>query len=777
MVGDKRNRQAARAVLSGSYTVTMPQDNGTRSQETRSKWKTLDGSPRARRGLGQSTIMSVVRQAPVGPLSPVIASLVVAVLLGVTLYVGWLVRESVRGSIRNSLETVLAANINALQLWLADQRETAKLYAAEEGLRGYAIELLQQHSKATQPSGPHQSAIKQASNRSEYLQALTARLHDAGYLGWAIVDPLGGVLDSSDARFNGGTIPLGQELFARLTAGTVSVTRPFEIETRRVSDGETPSGPMAVMCAVAPVRDDLRTTGSVALMIDPSKQFSKILSVAQMGSTGETYAFDRHGVMISSSRFESQLTQAGLLSSGETSPLKIHVRDPGVDIRVQNSVPGEPATWPLTLMADNATRGGVGSNVVGYNGYRGVRVVGAWTWLSEYHFGIASELEVDEAFASLQILRNSFLALFGAVSIAAAILLGLVWITRPRDINADRVEELKRRLGQYDLQQRIGRGGMGTVYLGEHGLLDRKVAIKVLENADATERSLARFQREVQLSARLKHPNTVEIYDFGRTDEGTFFYVMEYVEGISLEQLVDYYGRQPAERVIYLLLQICGSIAEAHAAGLIHRDIKPANVLLTSRSGIHDLIKVLDFGLAKQIDHDSMQLTRVDSLTGTPLYMSPESIRDAASADVLSDIYSIGAVGYNLLCGLAPLEGESATDVCAKKLHEEPESPERRIGVPLAKDLQRVLLRCLHLDPQARPQSAQQLAGELLACADSPHWTQADAALWWREIFDGPYLDDFELSEDNPSAEGTQGDTAVNEKRPAASPLAQSTAS
>ncbi|QDV45718.1 Serine/threonine-protein kinase PrkC [Stieleria neptunia] len=755
----------------------MPQDNAKRHQETRSQWKTLDGSPRARRGLGQSTIMSVVRQAPVGPLSPVIASLVVAVLLGVTLYVGWLVRESVRGSIRNSLETVLAANINALQLWLADQRETAKLYAAEDGLRGYAIELLEQHSKASEPAGDLAAVHERGPNRSEYLKALTARLSDAGYLGWAIVDPLGGVLDSSDARFNGGTIPLGQDLFARLTAGTVSVTRPFEIEIRRAGEAETPTGRMAVMCAVAPVRDDLRTTGSVVLMIDPAKQFSKILSVAQMGSSGETYAFDRNAVMISSSRFESQLTQAGLLSPGETSPLKIQVRDPGVDIRARNSVPGEPATWPLTWMADHATRGGVGSNVVGYNGYRGVPVVGAWTWLSEYHFGIASELEVEEAFASLRILRNSFLALFGAVSIAAAILLGLVWITRPRDINADRVEELKRRLGQYDLQQRIGRGGMGTVYLGEHGLLDRKVAIKVLENANATERSLARFQREVQLSARLKHPNTVEIYDFGRTDEGTFFYVMEYVEGISLEQLVDYYGRQPAERVIYLLLQICGSIAEAHAAGMIHRDIKPANVLLTSRSGIHDLIKVLDFGLAKQIDHESMQLTRVDSLTGTPLYMSPEAIRDAASADVLSDIYSIGAVGYTLLCGHAPLEGESATDVCAKKLHEEPEPPERRIGVPLAKDLQRVLLRCLHLDPLTRPQSAQQLANELLACADSPHWTQADAALWWREIFDGPYLDDFELSEDNPSAEGTQGDTAVNEKRPAASPLAQSTAS
>ncbi|WP_182869059.1 serine/threonine-protein kinase [Rhodopirellula sp. JC639] len=761
----------ARAVAASSYTVTMARDDTSRNPPTRSQWKTLDGAPRAPRGLGQSTILSVVRQTPVGPFSPLIASLVVAVLLGVTLYVGWLVRESVRGSIRNSLETVLAANINALQLWLADQRETAKQYAADESLSTIAIGILERDPNLTDPMPPHQT---------ESLRDLTVRLSNAGYLGWAIIDPLGGVLDSSDDRFNGSAIPFGKELIERLTSGKASVTRPFEIAARQVGNEENGAETIAVMCAIAPLQHDLRASGFLALMIDPSKQFSKILSVAQMGSSGETYAFDRHAVMISSSRFETQLSQVGLLAPGETSPLKIHVRDPGVNLLRQVDVSGQPTTWPMTLMADNATRGGTGSNVVGYNGYRGVPVVGAWTWLSEYDFGIASELDVDEAFASLQILRNSFLALFCAALVAAAVLLALAWITRPREINARRVEALKRRLGQYDLHQRIGRGGMGTVYLGTHGLLERKVAIKVLENADATERSLARFQREVQLSARLMHPNTVEIYDFGRTDDGTFFYVMEYVEGISLEQLVDYYGRQPAERVIYLLLQICGSISEAHLAGMIHRDIKPANILLTSRSGIHDLIKVLDFGLAKQIDHDSVQLTRVDSLTGTPLFMSPESIRDAASADVLSDIYSIGAVGYTLLCGSAPLDGESATDICAKKLHQEPEPPERRVGVPLAKDLQKILLRCLHLDPKKRPQSAQLLAGELFACADSPHWTQADAALWWREIFDGPYLDDFELSEENPSADGTQGDTAVNEKRPAASPgagpLAQSTA-
>lgn len=308
---------------------------------------------------------------------------------------------------------------------------------------------------------------------------------------------------------------------------------------------------------------------------------------------------------------------------------------------------------------------------------------------------------------------------------------------------------------------------MGTVYLGSHGLLRRKVAIKVLGNAEATERSLARFQREVQLSASLMHPNTIEIFDFGRTDDGTFFYVMEFVNGISLEQLVDHYGRQPAERVIYLMMQICGSIAEAHQAGMVHRDIKPANILLTSRSGIHDLVKVLDFGLAKQLDHDSLQITRTDSLTGTPLYMSPESIRDASSADRLSDLYSIGAVGYTLLCGRPPFEGPSSADVCAAKLHREAEWPEEKIAQPLARDLQSVIMRCIDRDPAKRPLSVNALVHELAQCETPTPWSQQDAALWWREIFDGPYVEELQIDDaDSTSAGGTKGDTAVS-PRPA----------
>ena len=749
--------------------------------------KTLRNTAASHRGLGQSTIMSVMRQTPIGPISPLLVGAVAMVLVGVTLYVGWLVRERLRDGIRESLETVLAANVSALELWLGEQRELVERLVRDPQTHAAVLTAVNESRRVGQSGADNTAAAETHALSDED----TEQLLKANYLGWVATDPLGVIVDSNRIHLIGQRLPLSRHLLNHLQSGRAAVSHPLHFEASNdgsrvlgpsdTSQGQSSSLPhrppqQAVMCAIAPIKEGrARYVGCLAVLIDPSQQFTEILQVARMGATGETYALDRDAVMLSSSRFENQLHRIGLLAENRPSPLNVQARDPGRDLRQselhQSDLPEQSsARWPMTLMADEVTRGGQGSNVIGFNDYRGVPVVGAWVWLSRYEMGVATKQDVAEALRPIFILRTAFWALLGLVLLTVAILLAFAWVTRPTRRNQDRVAELSRRLGQYDLRQRIGRGGMGTVFLGAHGLLDRVVAIKVLENADATERSLHRFQREVQLTARLNHPNTIEIYDFGRTEEGTFFYVMEYVDGISLEQLVDHYGRQPTERVIYLLLQICGSIAEAHQAGMVHRDIKPANVLLTSRSGIHDLVKVLDFGLAKQIDHDSIQLTRVDSLTGTPMYMSPESIRDASAAGVLSDIYSIGAVGYTLLTGVTPFSGETSADICAQKLHEDPLRPQLRIDAPLPQDIQRVLMDCLSCDPEKRPQSVEDLATRLSMCQDGPKWTQRDAALWWDQVFDGPYLEDYELEPESEGLpkEGTKGDTAVNEKRPVA---------
>ncbi len=197
------------------------------------------------------------------------------------------------------------------------------------------------------------------------------------------------------------------------------------------------------------------------------------------------------------------------------------------------------------------------------------------------------------------------------------------------------------------LVEKLGGGGMGTVYKARHALLRRPTAIKLLKPETLSESAILRFEREVQLTSELTHPNTVSVYDFGRTPEGTFYYAMEYLEGVTLGDLVRRHGPLPEARTLHILRQICASLSEAHAVGLIHRDIKPSNIILTQRGGQYDFVKVLDFGLAKWADsHGSDALTATNAVSGTPLYVSPEAVTNPRQVDARADVYEIGAVGW-----------------------------------------------------------------------------------------------------------------------------------
>jgi len=290
-----------------------------------------------------------------------------------------------------------------------------------------------------------------------------------------------------------------------------------------------------------------------------------------------------------------------------------------------------------------------------------------------------------------------------------------------------------RRLGQYTLTEKIGEGGMGVVYRAEHEMLRRPTAIKLLPPGRAGEDGLKRFEREVQLTARLTNPHTVSIYDFGRTPDGLFYYVMEYLDGVDLEELVRDSGPVAPGRAVRILRQVCAALAEAHGIGLIHRDIKPANILLCERGGIPDVAKVLDFGLVKDLsDPSPAGLTSEDVLHGTPQYMAPETIRDSKSADPRSDLYALGAVGYYLLTGTPVFAGKSPLETIHHHLQTEPEPLSRRLGRPLPADLEALILRCLSKDAEKRPESAKALARALAACEGVPAWDEATAQGWWR---------------------------------------------
>ncbi len=289
-----------------------------------------------------------------------------------------------------------------------------------------------------------------------------------------------------------------------------------------------------------------------------------------------------------------------------------------------------------------------------------------------------------------------------------------------------------RKLGQYTLLEPLGMGAMGEVYLASHAMMRRRTAIKLLR-ADADGQGLARFEREVQLTSQLTHPNTIAIYDYGRTAEGLFYYVMEYLEGMDLERLLAAAGPQPPERVIHILRQVCGALEEAHGLGLLHRDIKPANLFLCRRRGQPDLVKVLDFGLVKEVGtSEEAGAGRAPVVAGTPHYLAPEALLSPATVDGRADLYSLGAVGYALLTGSHVFAGESASEICVQHVNTPPVPPGTRLGRELPDDLCGAILRCLEKRPETRFSSARELRMALELCADAGRWTEEDAELWWQ---------------------------------------------
>jgi serine/threonine-protein kinase len=274
---------------------------------------------------------------------------------------------------------------------------------------------------------------------------------------------------------------------------------------------------------------------------------------------------------------------------------------------------------------------------------------------------------------------------------------------------------------------------MGEVYLAEHQFLKRPCALKVIRPGKAVDpRTLERFMREVQLTATLSHPNTVEIYDYGRAEDGTYYYVMEYLPGLSLAELVERHGPLPPARAVYLLRQVCGALGEAHAAGLIHRDIKPSNIFAARRGGMDDVAKLLDFGLVRPAAAArASHLSEEGQILGTPPFMSPEQATGGRELDERGDIYALGAVAYHLLTGRPPFD--EAGGIAALIAHaRDPVLPPSRVRAGIPEDLERVVLRCLAKDPADRYPDAEGLERALGECACAGEWDQRRAAQWWR---------------------------------------------
>lgn len=482
---------------------------------------------------------------------------------------------------------------------------------------------------------------------------------------------------------------------------------------------------------VAPVRGEGDySIASLWLEVRPWLHFSDILEAAHLGETGETYLFDKQGFMLSKSRFYEQMVAQGLAESDAVAQgfVYIPLRDPGDEQTQGRETETDQELRPWTRIVARAIARSAGTNATTneglilepYRNYRGAEVVGAWAWLPHLEIGLATEIEVSEAFIPLRYLKVTALLLFTLLVLAmVGLLIASLVLARIR------VQE-GQRVGAYTLVKKIGEGGLGEVFLAKHSLLKRPSAIKFLKPENHNRATIRRFEREVQAASQLRHPNTIDIFDFGRTHEGVFYYAMEYIPGLSLQELVLSEGALPPGRVVYMLKQMAASLNEAHLARLIHRDVKPSNIMVFNRTDTYDVVKVLDFGLVKDLEHVHTR-TNPTQISGTLLYMAPERIRTPYLVDERVDIYSLGAVGYFLLSGRPLFALHHDMDILYKVLNEEPAS----LPAHVPQDLAHLVMGCLAKEPANRPQTVQDLLALLDVLDAVVPWTQEEAAAFW----------------------------------------------
>lgn len=656
--------------------------------------------------------------------------LAVVALVGLGLWGHSLITRSLKGAAENELEGLLRTAERGLMLWLEQQERVARAIASGQTVPP-ALLTLRELSKAGHDRRDRLLAAPEQKTARKELELLTKGL---GFTGFAVTDETGIVLLANDDRLVGFQAAEEPDLYpAWVHSGKSRVRLAFRSRLMKQLFGIENAPPISVISSPIAI-EPKRYIGAIHLMLRPEGRFSDILKAARPGKSGETYAFNRDGWMISDSRFIDQLKKTGLLARGKhSSILEIELRDPGANLVLGEPVPVAAAHRPLTTMAASATKGAAGVNVHGYNDYRGVPVIGAWTWLDGYGFGIATEVDVAEAFELENTLKEAFLGLFAVLGVAVLGLVSFGYMLARLRRRSEAAERRAQKLGRYTLTSKLGEGGMGEVYHATHRLLRRPTAIKLLKRYAGDADAVARFEREVQLTSQLTHPNTIAIYDYGHTRDGVFYYAMELLSGINLQQLVDRHGAVAPARVIHILLQVCGALSEAHTKGLIHRDIKPPNVFLCERGGVYDTVKVLDFGLVKSVGAAAGDepVTEVGSIMGTPHFMAPEIIRDAFRASAQSDIYAVGAVAYFLLTGDFLFEGDTPMEICVAQMTSEPKPLKERGDVPA--DLEAIVMACLAKRPEERPESMLVLAARLRACQGSGAWTDEAAAAWWQD--------------------------------------------
>jgi serine/threonine-protein kinase len=614
-----------------------------------------------------------------------------AVLLALGAWTYHAVDSSLRELRAAALASILEAEAKTLALWIETHKTDIRRIARDAEVRDHVVALARIASRP----GAAPADYCNAPARRPLVGQLTAVLEEQGAVTFNAVDRSRRIIASRFREYCG--LRITDEAFERdlapVFAGETRFVRPREQHERLESAPATPPLERAVTWVETPVRD---ASGAIVAALAFGEyadgEFAAILAAARNGETGEAYAFAADGRMLSPGRF----------GGGRT------------------ALAARVAEAPQGVLLDP------------YRAYHGAPVIGAWRWLPEHGFGVAAEIGAAEAYAPLRYLGIAFGVVFGALVIAVfAALASTLSVLRLR-----RQLGHGRKLGPYRLTRRIGEGGVAAIYLAEHDLLKRPTAVKLMKPAALTDVLIARFEREVQLASSLSHPNTIEIFDYGRTRDGLLYYAMEYLDGLTVSEVLARDGALPVARAVHILRQVCGALAEAHGKGIVHRDISPDNIMVCRHGGQLDFVKVLDYGLVKQMDpkQQTRDLTRGLRIVGTPLYMAPERLRDPADVDPRADIYAVGAVAYVMLSGRRMFAATDDLALTTQILNEAPMPLREAASQPIPAELEHLVMSCLAKRREHRTQRIADLGEAFDALAAEHRWTQAEAEAWWSKL-------------------------------------------
>ncbi len=575
------------------------------------------------------------------------------------------------------ITNTLKANNKALEIWIDEQKKLAHLIAEAPKVRNYLIYLTKTYGFGK--DAPQELIVKDPSllALNDWIKPI---INSEGIVEYSVLDKTGYRVASNN------TESIGQQI------SQVGVNHLLPVFTGKNFTFTLPADPKDNMVWLdVPLSD---TSGKVFATLgfgyDISQEFNKYSALVSPGNSGNTYSYNSEGQIM-----------FPFVSNGN----------------LRNSK--HPAAITLLNKEKHQTKILLST----YNSLNGAPVIGGYLWIPKFKTGLIAELPDSEAFKSLKSVGVTF-----TILVLLILLIALVSL-----FNTFRWLKLKEKsqqvVGPYLINDKIGEGGMGNIYLAEHKLLKRLTAIKTLKRESLSAKNKIRFENEALLASKLNHPNTVKIYDYGVEKDGNYYFAMEYLEGITINQLIDISGPVNKDRSLHIILQICYSLREAHHKNLIHRDIKPQNIMLCYFGDTYDFVKVLDFGLVKDLDREQGdELTTMFEIGGTPMYMSPERLTAPSTVNQRTDIYSVGAVAYFLLTGLKPFhKGVTDLDTINHVLNE---SPTLIVNPNIDKALEDIIHKCLEKEPENRYNSIEELICKLEGLMTTV-WSQEKAKEWW----------------------------------------------